>query len=125
MTDVVGAPDNDVVPDPDIRLDDVCLEDEAVVTDLDVFRDKRLRADVADQLVTAALALRVNVGPSAVHSAEADRNEHRTLRRRVRLLETLERHDRNAEEIPAVDVSLARRKCDAVMRTAVAEIGVS
>ena len=41
MADVVATPEDNVVPDPDERLDRVVFQDEAVVTALEARKDSR------------------------------------------------------------------------------------
>src|SRR6266516_2316010 len=63
VADVVPAPENDVNADAHERLDDVRLEDKAVVAELDLVDVKQLGVDVADELVAVPFALVVEPAP--------------------------------------------------------------
>ena len=65
-----------------------------------------LRADVADELVAAALGLAVDLGASAIRAAEAEGDEHREAVRRMALLNLLERNDGEPEQLVPLDVPL-------------------
>ena len=104
VTDVVPAPEHDVVADARERLDRVVLEHEAVLADLEPAERRRSRADVARERVPPRLRLLADRRAEPIDVARADGNEELVLAGRVPLLERLVRNDGDAAQLVAVDV---------------------
>ena len=122
VADVVSAPQDDVVADADERLDDVRLEDEAVLADFDLGDQMGGRAHVADQFVPKRLLPFVHRPASLVHSAEADCDEHRKVGRRMRVDERLGRQNGNPEQFVPVASRLVDSERHNLMRAVAIEI---
>src|SRR5438094_5945870 len=110
MADVIAAPENDVVSDPDERVDDGRVEDEAVVAQLDRDQDVSTRADVGDQLVAEVLAAVVDLRSGLVHPAEADCDEERVGVGRMSRQQTLKRDDWQSQQFVLGDELLVDRE---------------
>src|SRR5229473_5579445 len=93
VSDVIAAPQDDVVPDFHEWLNRVVFENEAVVTALEAGKDSCSRADVTDQFVTSSPGIVIAVCPCVIHPLEADGDEQLVLSRCKVLLEFLKRHN--------------------------------
>ena len=98
MPDVVAAPQDAVVADAHERLDDVALEDEAVLAHLGVAPDEGARADIGGEPVAAAFGVPVQARAQAVELAGRDRDEHVDLGRRIVRLQRFPGHHRTTRQ---------------------------
>src|SRR5205085_7580631 len=104
VADVIPAPQRDVIADADEGLDGVVLQDEAVVPDGVIGEEGAAAADVARQLVAAALGLPVLLRPRLIHPGVAQGDEHLVVSWGVKPDDLLEGHQRQAEEGVAREV---------------------
>src|SRR5438477_1456109 len=124
VSNVIAAPEDDVIADLHERLNDICFEDEAVVTDFELVETERAAVDVRDQLVAPALAETIELGPDPVELAEAHGDEHRVRGRRIARLELFERYDVEAEEGALGDIFLMDGECGHATRTVLRQIDI-
>ncbi len=107
MTDVVAAPQGDVVADAHEGLQDVVLEDEAVAADGDVAPDEGLGADIAGQVIAGGGAVVEQAPADPVELGIADGHEDVVGRGRIARRQVVQRDQRQALEGPALDVRRA------------------
>src|ERR1700730_18947927 len=115
MSDVIPAPDEDIVSDFRARLDGHELQHEAVVTNPDPAKVGSARADVADEFITANLCFLVLPRPEPVEVLVADGDKHLEVAGRVSALDFLEGDHRQAKLLLRVQVRAINREADDLM----------
>ena len=88
------APDEDIISEPNARVDHDVVHDEAVLAILAVLRQARLGMDVGDKRVPFTFGFLTLTGPQRIEFLIPKSDEHRILIRGVELLDFLERHNR-------------------------------
>lgn len=122
MADVIAAPQNYVVPDRHVMLDDIVLEYKAVFADYGVPPDERSGANVARRSIAFGLRSLVESSPDAVQLRERDGHKYRVPGRRKPILNVLERDDGQAVQFVLRPVSRLDGESDHVVRGVVGEV---
>jgi hypothetical protein len=90
MPDHRSAPDENVISEPNARVDHDMVHDEAVLAILAVLWQARLGMDVRNKSVTFAFSFFAFTGAQRVELLISDSDEHRIFIRRVELFDFLE-----------------------------------
>src|SRR6185312_1575918 len=104
MADMVPAPENGVVADRDEGLDDIVLEDEAVLAERDIAPDERVRAHVRSRLITLLPGRLVEPAAQGVSLGIDESGIEMMLPGGEALRQILERHHRHPEKLLAPQV---------------------
>src|SRR5262249_33952385 len=83
MSDVIAAPEHDVIADGHKRLKHVVLEDETMLADLRVPPDKRVRADVRSRPIAHRLRRAIEPRPQTIEMRVNESGVERVILRRI------------------------------------------
>src|SRR2546426_4375773 len=99
MSDVIAAPDENVIANFRARLDDSVLEYETIVTNLGVPEIRGPRTDVADQLIPFRLAFIILPGSELIQLLIAHCNKHFEVIWRAPLRHLFKRNNRTPKQL--------------------------
>jgi hypothetical protein len=94
MSDHSPAPDEDIISEPNVRVDHDMVHDEAVLAILAVLRQARVGMDVGNKSVSLPFGFLAFASSQRIEFLIADSDEHRVPIRWIELLDFLERNSR-------------------------------
>src|SRR5689334_23013714 len=104
MTDMIATPNNHIAANLDKRLDNIRLENEAVIPHVDIAPMDCLRIYITDHLIAFALAAVIDFSAESIDSLKADSDKHRVGIGRVKFMYPLEGYNGQSKERWLIDV---------------------
>src|ERR1700722_3739998 len=122
MADVIAAPEDDVVADFRLMLNDIVLEDEAVFTYADVVPNESPRTDIGNRRIPLRLGRVVKPSANPVELGVGDGHEAAVNSRVIAVVHVLEGHHGQAEELVLLEKGSLDAEGHHVVRRIVREV---
>lgn len=109
VTDVIAAPQHDIVADGRERLNGIVFENKTVIADL-VAECGGVRRDVRNERISFRFRKIIDVLAVGIHFPRSHRGEKKKIAGRVNALDFFERHNRQAVKIRLLEICRIYRK---------------